>query len=464
MTTSEANLHYLLVPRSELADALRGHRQNDGILLRSRLLPRVSQKDALVFWARDSHRPCIVAVEEADRDELFNWASTYHRDLSPITSWCHVLSIKEVERLLESTRLEAKLFGIEAAWAGAAVAEAMTLSRRSYEAISLPSCLATDTFAIARSAALYGSRSVYDSVESLGRVRDRLKKGGDVRPTPVPIGVLLRLSPDALPTTTWAQQSLVTACRTLLTAEDADRDVSSVVFHELASRVAKVSMLEGLDEISAEQRVKLLRDIPSWISASKDDQEREILYFAAGYIISRIGGAERDLRLAEGFNGGSPNVLTWAAIIGGLGATTYWSDAFGGIGRLVARELARSLDLIDPPSADIAADEFLVVNSLESGASRLRTALRLVATISLRPGIVVQLGIPDEDRRLEESPRVISPPSITQLRERQDARHLENLATQLFPHMLSLFRRAGFEPQSSGRSSRKPRPPSLPLK
>jgi hypothetical protein len=464
MTMSEADLHYALVPRSELANALRGDRQRGGVPAKGRVLPRLSQKDALVFWERDSYRPCIVAVDDADRDELFNWATTFHRDLSPITSWCHVLSIREVERLSESTRLEAKLFGIEAAWAGAAIAEAMILSRRSYETISLPSCLATDTFAIARSAALYGSKSVYESQERLTRVRDRLKRGSEPRPTQVPISVLLRLLPDALPTTTSVQQTLIAACRTLLTAEDTKREVSSAIFRELASKVARLSNLENLDEVSAEQRVKLLRDIPAWISASKDDEERELLCFSAGYIISRIGGAERDLRLAESFDSRYPNVLTWAAVIGGLGVTTYWSDAFGGIGRLVARELSRSLDLIDPPSADIAADEFLVVNALESGAARLRTALRQVATISLRTGVVVQFGITEEDRRPEESARTIPPPNVTQLRERQDARHFENLATQLFPYMLPLLRKAGFEPHSSSRPSRKPRPPTLPLK
>jgi hypothetical protein len=147
-------------------------------------------------------------------------------------------------------------------------------------------------------------------------------------------------------------------------------------------------------------------------------------------------------------------------VIGGLGATTYWSDAFGGIGRLVARELSRSLDLIDPPTSDISADEFLVI----SGATKFRTALRQIATISLRPGVVIQLSTFDDDRRsrTEEPTRILQPP-VNSAREKQEPRQIEALAYQIFPFIRALLIQSGFEPADK-RAGRKSRTPQLPLK
>ncbi len=463
---SETEFLYLLVQRTELADALRGDLRSRATSMQGRVLPRISNKEVIVFWTRNSRRPCVIAIGDNDRDELFNWATTFQRDLSPLTSWCHVLSSREIERLTSTTRLEADLFGTEAAWAGAAIAEAMVLSRSSYESISLPACLATETFAIGRTAALYGVRGILgDTTERLARVRDRLKR---IERIPVPHAatpVLLRLLPNAPPVTNPTQELLVKSCQMLQSISGSEKSSSKIIFHEFGSRLPALAALETLDEISAEQRVKLLRDMPLWIANSKSNDEHQILIFAAGYIISRVGGAERDLRLAGAFGNWYPHVLTWAAVIGGLGATTYWSDAFGGIGRLVARELSRSLDLIDPPTADISVDEFLVINGLETGPTRLRTALRQVATISVRPGVVVQLSISDEDRygRPEEVVR-IPLTSVSTIRERQESRQLETLAEQLFPYIRNLLVRAGFEPHQDKRNPRKGKPPQLPLK
>lgn len=463
MTVSEPEFTFLPVQRSELADALRGDLQGRGIALHDRVLPKISNKEAIVFWSRNSRRPCIIAVSENDRDELFNWTITFHRDLSPLTSWCHVLTSGDVTRLASSTRLEANLYGTEAAWAGAAVAEAMILSRRSYETISLPACLATETFSIARTAALYGARgTIGDTTERLARIRERLRRPEGVRPPHVATPILLRLLPDSPPIATLTQEVLVEVCKKLQATKS--EPTSQTIFRLIGRHFPALAALETLDEVSAEQRVKVLRDFPAWIANSKSDVEQSILVFSAGFVISRVGGAERDLRLAEAFASWQPQVLTWAAVIGGLGVTTYWSDAFGGIGRLVARELSRSLDLSDPPTADISADEFLVTYTLESGPTRLRTALRQVATISVRPGVVVQLSIADEDRqgRPEESAR-IQQLNVANMGPRQ-SRQLETLAEQLFPYIRNLLVRSGFEPQTDRRGLRKGKPPELPLK
>lgn len=466
---AEMDLLFLHVQRTELADVLRGDRRKDAIPLRISLFPRMGGREATVFWTQYSRRPCAIAVRDDDRDELFSWANSYHRDLSPLTSWCHVLSPREVENLVNVRRLNADLSGLEAAWAGASIAEAMILAKRGYETITLPSCLATDTFAIGRSAALYGARGgAIETTDRLDRVREKLTKSQERwRPaSSFVIGVLMRLLPDPQPTTSWLQEQLLRACGIMRSQSTEGREVPSrLVLEEISRALPQPSPVDHLDELSAEQRVRLLREMPAWLGSVKQDDVRHLIFFTAGYVISRIGAAERDLRLAEIFENGYPNVLTWAAVIGSLGASTYWSDAFGGIGRLVARELSRSFDLTDAPNSDISADEFLAIAGADRGAPKFRTALRQIASISLRPGVVSQLSTFDEDRdsRAMEVSRAPTDAGRS-LRDTPEQRHLHNLAEQLFPYIRELLLRSGFEPSRDRKASRKGRPPQLPLK
>lgn len=472
--TDKPDLHYLTVRRDNLADVLRGNRPSSAVPFGPQdLLPRVGGRDSLVFWSRNCARPCAIGVADDDRQELFNWAFSFHRDLSPLTSWCHILSLREAQRLGSVDRNEADLMGLEAAWAGASVAEAMILSRRDFEFITLPACLATDTFAIARTAALYGSKAALgEIIETADTIRERLKRSTERwRPSSSHvISVLIRLLPDAPPASSRLIELFTQACRHLR-LDPKESKIPKEVLREFVLQVNQLSALESLDELSAEDRVKLLREIKVWLDGGTNEDDRHVLYFCAGYVISKIGGAERDLRLAQNFEAGYPNVLTWATVIGGLGATTYWADAFGGIGRLVARELSRSLQIYDPPIADIGADELMVIAEKETVVRRFRTAQRHVVSVSLRPGVVVQIGIADDDRGAERArePERASTSRVVPV-ERQvqsDPRYLRALAEQLFPYLLPLFARADQSrrrEQGESRGSRKGKTPQLPLK
>jgi hypothetical protein len=472
--TDNRDIHYLTVRRDSLADVLRGNRPSNPVPFGPQdVLPRVGGREVLVFWSRNCARPCAIGVSDDDRQELFNWAFSFHRDLSPLTSWCHILSLREAQRFGSRDRNDADLMGLEAAWAGAAIAEAMILSRRDFELITLPACLATDTFAIARTAALYGSKAALgEIIETVDTIRDRLKRSAERwRPSSSHvISVLIRLLPDAPSASSRLVDLFTQACRHLR-LDTKESKIPKDVLRQLILQVPHLSSLESLDELSAEDRVKLLREMKVWLDGDMKEEDRHVLYFCAGYVISKIGGAERDLRLAQNFEAGYPNVLTWATVIGGLGATTYWADAFGGIGRLVARELSRSLQIYDHPIADIGADELMVIGEKETGARRFRTAQRQVVSVSVRPGVVVQIGIADDDRgaeRLRETERASVPRTGSVERQIQsDPRYLRALAEQLFPYLLPLFTRVDQSrrrEQGEARGSRKTKGPQLPLK
>lgn len=461
---SSSGLHYAAVRRDDLGDALRGGRPSNMIpFLESQLLPRLSSRDALVFWSDNSRRPCMIGVNSEGCQELFNWAVTYHRDLAPLTSWCHVVDLKEISMRSGMQRSEESLHGLEAAWTGAVIAEAMALSRRSYDLITLPACLATDTFAIARTVALYGVKAISETIEQFDNVRDRLRRPVERwRPaTGHFISVLSRLVPGGMQASSSLVDLLSRLCRDVHLSSDAGKHrFPPQLTEELASRVPQLAMLDRIGDIPAEERVRLLRETANWLASAKNDEDRHLLYFAAGYIISRVGGAERDLRLAEAFDGGYPNVLTWSAVLGGLGLTPYWTDAFGGIGRLVARELTRPFRLMDPPCADIAADEMLVISDKSPGQGplRFRTGQRSVAAVAIRPGVVVQVSLSEEEKSYDRGrePHSVSTKAGLSA-ELRDPRYLELLAEQLFPYLQKIFLR-------SERGSRKGRSPELPLK
>lgn len=436
----------LTAPRDVLASVLRGKGLERAVPLSRAQLPRLLPHEALVIWQDHSPRPCIVGISNEDRQELFNWLLTFHRDLSPLSSWCHVVSLDEIECFRSGGRSYADLAGLEAAWAGAAIAEAMVLSGRSFDGVTLASCLATETFAIGRTAALYGARSaVLDVSERIAEVRTMLGRRAERwHPTSLAIEVLLRLSPEPFSAPSALIDLLSEACRSLIDSNENEPSIHPPIVQRIVDRVPMLAGLEVLGELSAEDRVKFLRQIRRIAMSPARGEDRAVLCFAAGYILSRIGGAERDLRLAETFEDLYGDVLTWGAVLGGLGAEAYWTDAFNGMGRLVARELIRSFQVFDPPTADIAADELLVIEANQNGGSKFRTANRTAASISLKPGVVFQVSLVDGERTKQRSPekvpssaRVASPdlPDRVIL----DSRTMQKFAEELFPYMRKLF-------------------------
>src|SRR5262249_4722628 len=150
--------------------------------------------------------------------------------------------------------------------------------------------------------------------------------------TSVVVSILTRLMNDGLPTASAGQAALLSACHAISeeTSTPDNQSRSRSPLHYLEVYLPNSISVRDFEEMPAEQKVRRLRELPILIANVKDDNERSILAFYAGYVISRVGGAERDLRLADAFGAFAPLVLTWAAVLGGLGVRAYWSDAFGG--------------------------------------------------------------------------------------------------------------------------------------
>lgn len=449
---------YSIVERDDLADALRGDARfrNNG-WPSGRHLPRLRDRQVILVWADKSSKPSALIVTDEDRSELFAWAATFHSDLTPLSSWCQIISSTEFERRPIGEAIAPEFFGMEAAWAGIMLAEAMELSGRSYDGLSLNALLATESFAMGRAAGLYGAKTALAAIpERLEKVRRQLrpKEQRDRAATAV-MEILIGLMPDAPRSVTGNNRILLNICAQLLAnyESNSERFLERAELRELIDVAPILEPLSILAQMPAEERVRYLRFLQDRILSSPID-DRPLIAFGAGYVISRIGSAERDLRLADGFADSRAAVLCWATVTGSLGATTYWTDAFAGLGRFAARELVRPMHPLDPPNWDLSFDEVHLMDE-RSAKPKYRTANRSVVAVSLLPGVTMHFGTSEPERstisRATEARQ--APATMLDLTQSQ----LEDLAESLLPILRSRLQVG----QTKGRRST--RSPQLPF-
>ena len=443
---SNPHLQFALVPRDELGAVLRATgKPIKQFLGPSSMLPRVGSKEVIVVWSGGAPRPCAIAAGESNRLELYNWATSFHTDLSPLSSWCHVVAPDDLRPLSEGA-LTANLHGLEAAWTGVVIAEAMWLSGRGYEDLTQLTCFATDSFVMGRLAALYGPDAASDKkLEVVSKAHERLRPSS-VRRRSAMSGIwrtLVSLMPGSFSPGTTVGSILQKACSDLnQRSVDGDKapELRSDTVTMIASVTPPLTKLRELPQMSAEERVVYLREIRDQFPKGERNDDVQLMAFAAGYIISRIGGGQRDLRLAEAFEPDAPDVRGWAAMLGGLGHVPAWTDAYDGLGRLVSRELMRSFHLADPPTCDGAAEEVLVIVEPDrsSTRSRVRTGHRNVAALSLMPGVVAYLSTSEEEREKARASSATFAMADPLSLVGQDPKLLKSLASQLWPHLRPL--------------------------
>lgn len=400
MMMSKNDLSFSLVSREELASVLRGESEaRDRASVEMLSLPQEkSLKSQMLVWHEQSPRPVAVVVGSSQaRDELLAWLVTFHSDLAPLTSWCYLLSSEDFERYYRDGSRYPSLNGLEAAWLGAIIADAMSSSTRDVASLSLSACLSTETFAAARAVALYGPKTGQNAIERLEMAKQSFQQrsmsgGGRQR---LIIEVLLSLMPGGSSPSSRNGELVTSACRSLAITEQNTHFLPDAIVRNFIEVSPIFDQMGLIEKMPAENRVRFLRRIKeATLDAFPGDVE--VYNFVAGYVISRIGGAERDFRLAQDFKDRA-NVLAWAAITGGLGVETFWTSAFDGLGRLLAKELLRPLFLSEFPDADISLDE---IRYLEPNGGKLpfRTTSRNAAIVALQPGVNVTVALTEIDR------------------------------------------------------------------
>jgi hypothetical protein len=361
-----------------------------------------------VVWREPSKReepvhPLVLVCREEDQRRLCGRFAQLRSDLSPLTVWCHLLTPERFE-IVDTLARDADLSGYEAAWTGLVIAEALLLAERSIAKLRIASCLATQSYAIARSAALWPRTSLAEVVNRFDAAQ-RLFRTGEARNSKLrtalePIwGSLADAgSSDLLPSRV-ELRPLVESLRRLRDARQARDENEALVFSKsLWQVVPEVEAFTKLREWTPEQRVqefdKLLRGLDD-ASRNQNGPRRVGLAFLAGYLATVAAGGAASLSLAEAVADQWPDITAWACVLGGIGERVVWTSSFDGLGRLVARELLRPLRLDESPTSDFGLDEAQVLADpqLSDPLVHLRLKQSRAATVALLPGVNVAFPI-----------------------------------------------------------------------
>jgi hypothetical protein len=413
----EPEYSYTSATESELNNLLIG--AEDGISMpwpAYRAAPRLPTGSTGVLWKRgervgDPVWPLALVVHEEDLRRLCGRFAKLRSDLSPLTAWCHLLTPALFERL-RSVLVEPDLEGLEAAWAGLVVAEAQLVSEQPLNSLRIPSCLATQSFAMGRAGALWHDSSNseienrFDSANRLLKTYGAGQRGearrGRVRAALKPIWASLKyLSLGETAVVESDLHSIIASLRRLQEARRARQPGEAELFSEpLLETVPEARAFSRLSDLTPEQRLRVfdqLIEILNSVDSYSPSSRRSGLALLAGYLATVAAGGTPTLSLAESSATRWPDITAWAYVVGGIGERVVWTSSFDGLGRLVARELMRPFRVDEPPMCDLSLDEasVLVDPKLRDPLVHLRIKQSEFMTISLLPGVNAVVSIAD---------------------------------------------------------------------
>ena len=458
---STAELRYRYIPASdgELDALLRG--EDIGIGAAGDVLaPReVRPGETGVFVEQRAKsdrpvRPVALVVRDEDIRRLCGRYAQLRTDLSPLTAWCHLLTPRQL-RSLDGPMHEPKLGGTEAAWTGLVVAEAMLLTRKPVANIRISACLASATYAVGRTKALWRDSPV-DAIVQRFEMANRLCRGSGgprtsaartrrVRSAFVPMWhCLSALATNSAEVENKGElQALIGALKALQKARAGGRsDEAEFLVGPLLGAVPEAGRLGGLEEMAPESRLKLFDEIVGVFRTSdpKATARHGGLALLAGYLATVVAGGTASLSLVDDYAEEWPELAGWAYLVGSIGERVTWTSGFDGLGRLVARELGRRLRFDEAPTCDFALDEAIVLSDaqLKDPLVHLRIKQARVLSVALYPGVNIAVPVAEaaEGEVGEGLQPVVESPA-----ERVSAdtgRLLEGLAGALWPHIRPL--------------------------
>lgn len=363
-------------------------------------------------------RPIALVIHDADRQRLYGRFSQLRNDLSPVTTWCHVLTPQRFEMLDSATRLP-HLGGFEAAWAGLVVAEAIILSGAPPSKLKSYTCFATQSWAIARTRSLWPNTSVDEICDRLYSAR-RLTRGDEsrlarLRRSLQPVWSILAAASDGGPFD-HSMQPLVAALHALADARAERVEQEVPRFAQMIGMLLpeESRMLHGLPSMSPEDRLHVFDLLVDQLAAERNshsDVRRTALAFMAGYVATVAAGGSASLSLATDQAGDHPQIAAWAYALGGVGEYVTWTASFDGLGRLISRELLRPFRLDDQPDCDFALDEgtVLVDAALSDPLVHLRVKQGRNLAVTIYPGVNVTVPLSELQQSDQRSSRHAAP-------------------------------------------------------
>jgi hypothetical protein len=405
---------YAMADETELDELLSGQEASGGTRWTQwSRPPRPRAGSVGVIWQGEGQtvRPLVLIVNDDEIQRLCGRYAQLHSDLSPLTAWCHLLTPRFFEPLDALVRYP-DLGGLQAAWTGLIVAEAVLLAEMPLARIKLSACLATRSFAVARANALWGHLAIEDITARFDNANRLLKgerlaqraesRSGKIRASLQPIwDALIAVSQGRGSYRSKEMEPIVSALQGLIKARSAkDPREASQLLRPLLHYAPEAESLEELSGLAPEGRLRVFDELVEALDkpeAAPEKLRRNALGLLAGYLATVAAGGSPSLSLVEGHASRWPEITAWAYLTGGLGERVVWTSSFDGLGRLVARELVRPLRLDDPPTCDFAFDEaaVLVDAKLTDPLVHLKVKQARLLTVALLPGVNVSIPISD---------------------------------------------------------------------
>jgi len=361
----------------------------------------------------------------------------------------------------------------ETAWTGLVVAEALLLADRPLSRMKIAACLATQTFAVARTSGLWGNISLpdilskYDLAQRICRQNDTAVTRLRENLAPIWTGLLefsMGTSMDSNSTLVDCFYALSRA-RLQSRVESADYEADAL-FHVL--QIPEAILLQRLPSMTPEMRVREFDRLMSLIEqheGARTGPRIQSLMFLAGYLATVAAGGSPSLSLAEQFTRSWPEITALAYVIGSIGEKVIWTSSFDGLGRLIARELGRPFRIDEPPTVDFSLDEAEVLVDRQLADPFVHLRVKQVRTVSVTifagVNISVSLAEASAEKRVMETER---PHDL----QHGGPTNLADLANALWPYFRDKMKIG--ESASGQKKSAKARPsnkrygsPKLPL-
>lgn len=410
----------------------------------------------VVSKAVDPHsnavQPVIVITDSDNLTRLFGRMAQLRDYLSPMTSWCHVMT-PDLFFGSDDLEITPRHHGWAGAWVGACIAEAFLLVDRPLGELKIAACLATHSFALGRTVGLWPKVSKKEIVIRMDTAKSLFKResisfrndqNNFLKNCLDPIWESLYLATTASSNGDPRYQLI---SRSLMALHDSRynniEDGISALARNIINLVPEASFFEDLPNMPSGKRLQLfdkLVNALSLLSNSEDVRpQKTALALLAGAVVLVLAGGHPNLSLAESQKKKYPEILIWAYILGGIGEHRLWTSVFDGLGRLVARDILRPFRLNDQPMCDISFDEacVLVDPQLPEPLVHMKLKQSRVVTVSLIPGVNVNISFADlqspENRLLDQSS--ISNRSETKQQVAQDNNPWSMIAEGIWPYI-----------------------------
>jgi hypothetical protein len=409
-----------------------------------------------VLWKKgndpgDPVQPFVLVAREEDFRRLCGRFAQLRSDLSPLTTWCHLLTPERFS-LLDSSRREANLGSLQAAWTGLVVAEAQLLSEKPLVNLRFPACLATQSFAVARARALWSDSSGSETGKRFEAANRLFKTNGAAQRVESRTARVRSAIQPILSSLTGVNQSkgeladsdlrpIVASLSELQEARRRKEENEAEWFaRPLMESAPEAQAFFQISKLAPEQRLKVFDQLVGHLNsldAYKPSLRRSALALLSGYLATVAAGGTPSLSLAESNAFRWPEITAWAYVVGGIGERIVWTSSFDGLGRFVARELMRPFVLDEAPTCDFALDEALVLvdPKLSEPLVQLRIKQAKIATVALLPGVNIAISI-------SESTGANARPEPVQPAPRENAPRFSRdvavtIADALWPHLRS---------------------------